>query len=141
MPSSTAGQIRDGRDVIGRFLSRAETDLLAVLAEQRGRPDLTDVTDRVPELDQVLAPVLEALRHAAAELGTGQAESSGRHSALAVVRLLWCDLVELEPDRLRRTRGTHDLPPWPQLYAGLLAALTTASDRLERDAPGRPRSG
>src|SRR5512132_1055775 len=114
MPFSTPGQVQDGRDVIGRFLSRAEADLLAALAEQRGRPHLTHVTDRVSELDQILAPVLEALRHAAAELGTRQAERSGRHSTLTVLILLWCDLVDLEPDRLRRTRRAHDLPQWPE---------------------------
>jgi len=52
----------DGRRKIASTLAHAERELLALLAENRAEPQLTSLADRVEELEDILRPVIEAVR-------------------------------------------------------------------------------
>jgi hypothetical protein len=117
--------------VIGTTLASVERRLVALLAEQADDLRLTSTEDPVPDLDEVLAPVLQALRVAADQVGAPAAARSLRRSAAATLSILWADLVELAPDRLARAWGAEVPDGWAALHADLLGLVRWAADRIE----------
>jgi hypothetical protein len=117
---------RDGRDVIGSRLAAAELQLRAMQAQLHAP---------VPELDELVDGLVGLLRTAAEQLGVTPDQRSARRSAGAILSLLWSDLVEIEPERLVRAWGAHDLPDdWQKLHAGLLGAVRSAQTAVDRRA-------
>jgi hypothetical protein len=80
------------------------------------------------------------LRAAAEQFGIAPDQRSARRSAGAILSLLWADLIEIEPQRLVRAWGAHDLPEdWRKLHAGLLGAVRSAQRAVDHRVvqPGR----
>jgi hypothetical protein len=139
MAGEEAGR-RDGRQVIGTRLALAELQLRTLQAQVQADLALTRFDEPVPELDELLDGLVGLLRAAAEQIGVTPDQRSVRHSAGAILSLLWADLVEIEPERLRRACGAHDLPDdWQKLHAGLLGAVRSAQRAVDRRAvqPGR----
>jgi hypothetical protein len=126
-----ATERKRGQEVIGTTLASAERRLVALLAEQADNLRLTTTEDPVTDLGAVLAPVLDALRMAAGEVGAPTATRSLRRLAAATLSILWADLVELAPDRLAGAWGAEVPEGWAALHAELLAWVRWAADRVE----------
>lgn len=120
-----------GQEVIGTTLASAERRLVALLTEQAGDLRLTSTEDPVADLGQALAPVLQAVRVAAGQVGAPTATRSLRRSAAATLSILWADLVELAPDRLAGAWGAEVPEGWAARHAELLGLVRRAADRIE----------
>jgi hypothetical protein len=134
MSGDEAGR-RDGRHVIGSRLAAAESQLRAMQAQVHADLELTRFDEPVPELDELVDGLVALLRGAARRLGVPPDQRSARRSAGAILSLMWADLVEIEPERLVRAWGAHDLPDeWQKLHARLLGAVRSAQTAVDRRA-------
>lgn len=96
--------------------------------------------DPVDGLDRALNELVGMIRATATELGIQPTEWSACHAAAATLTMLWCDLVELAPDRLVRAWGAYDLPgARAGLYQRLLAAVESERTSVEELPKGLGR--
>lgn len=112
-------------------LSRQERQVLAVQAELESSPSLSQWEDPPVDADAVLRPVLLAIRHAASAVGAEPVSRSRRRALTALLSVMWSDLIDLEPGKLRSRWGMHDLPPaWAEQQARQYAAVELARNQL-----------
>jgi hypothetical protein len=110
--------------------------------EPRARLRMTRLENVVGDVDDVLGPVIDAFTAAASELSLPEQTRNHRNAAQATLSLVWADLTELDPDRMRRAYGTDDRPTaWPAVRGQLIAAVERALTQLRSDPGGdAPRS-
>ena len=76
--------------------------------------------------------MLDAINAAATEIGASPTRRSHEAAARGVLSIVWADLIELDPARLQRAYGAHDLPEaWPAAQRHLIAAVEEALAELE----------
>jgi hypothetical protein len=114
-------------------LSRQERQVLAGQAELGSSPSLSRWEDPPVDADAVLGPALLAIRHAASAIVAEPVPRSHRRTLTGLLSVMWSDLIDLEPDKLRSRWAMHDLPPaWGEQQAQLCAAVESARNRLLR---------
>lgn len=120
------------------ILLRHIDDELAALRHE-GDPDrLLSVVEDAPELTEVLGPLEDTLSEAARRLGIEPAPIDVRQRVWGPLHILWADLVEMSPERLRKQWGADDVPEaWPGLQRQLLAAVEHAIAALGRQPEPR----
>jgi hypothetical protein len=119
------------------FLRHIDDELAA--ARHENCPDrLLAIVEEVPDLDQILGPLENALAGAARRLGVQPEPIDVRRRLLAPLHMLWADLIDMSAEQLRKHYGAHDVPgPWPELQRELLTAVENAIAELG-DRPGPP---
>jgi hypothetical protein len=114
-------------------LSHQERQVLAVQAELDSAPALSRWEDPLVEADSVLHPVLTAIRHAGSVVGAEPVPRSRRGATAGLLSVMWTDLIDLEPEKLRARWGMEDLPPaWVEEQAEQIAAVESALSQLRR---------
>jgi hypothetical protein len=114
-------------------LSHQERQVLAAQAELESSPALSWWADTPLDADAVLGPVLLAIRHGAAAVGAEPVAHSRRGTLEGLLSVMWSDLIDSEPDKLRSRWGMHDLPPaWAEEQARQCAAVESARNQLRR---------
>jgi len=114
-------------------LSHKERQVLVLRAELESSPVLSRWDDPPVEADAVLGPVLLAIRHAASAVGAAPVPRSRRGAIDGLLSIMWSDLIDLEPDRLRSRWGMHDLPPaWAEEQARVFTVVESARTWLRR---------
>ena len=77
--------------------------------------------------------MLDAIIAAATDIGGSPSRRSHEAAARGVLSIVWADLIELDPERLKRAHGAHDLPEaWPAAQRRLIAAVEEALAELNR---------
>jgi len=130
---STPVSWEDGRArrLVAVRLAGAERQLRGLLVEPARDLALTRRSDDAGDLAAALAPALAAVDEAARRIGAVPASYSMRRAAESLLSILWSDLVDIEPERLRRAWGLDDLPDeWTELHTRLLAGIQEARARL-----------
>jgi hypothetical protein len=117
-------------------LSRQEMQVLAMQAELESSPVLSRWKDPPVDAGAVLDPVLLAIRHAASAVGAEPVPRSRRGAIEGLLSVMWSDLIDLGPGKLRSQWGLHDLPrSWAEEQAGQIAAVESARNRLRQQQP------
>lgn len=112
-------------------LSHQERQILAVQAELKSSPMLSRWEGLSADADAMLHPVLLAIRHAASAIGAEPVPRSRRGTIEGFLSIMWSDLIDLEPEKLRSRWGMHDLPPaWAEEQARQSTAVELARYRL-----------
>jgi len=120
---------------IARALALCERRLRESVDEPRAELGMTVIEGVVADVDDILGPVLEAFNAAAKEMGLPAQMRNHRAGAQAALSLVWADLMELDPDRMRRAYGSDDLPAaWPAVRRELIAAVERALLQPHRGA-------
>jgi hypothetical protein len=113
-------------DRIAVLLRHFDTQLAAVRGEVSLSRRLSVLAD-VPDLDRVLGPVERAIGATADRLGLEPIVLDGRRALRGTLHILWADLIDLSPEKLRRQWGLDDIPcDWAQSHRQLLAAVEEA---------------
>lgn len=119
------------RRLVALRLAGAERQPRGLLVEPPHDLALTRRVEDAGDLALALAPALRAIEEAAGRVGAVPQPYSVRHAAAAALSILWADLVDLRPERLRQAWGLDDLPEeWTELHARLLAGVEEARARL-----------
>jgi hypothetical protein len=93
---------------------------------------MTRLDDVVTDIADLLGPPLQAFDAAAKEMALAARQRSHRAAARGALSLVWTDLMELDPDRMRRAHGTDELPTaWPAVRRQLIAAVERARAQLD----------
>ncbi len=112
------------------LLRHIDTQLSTVKQEVSSNRRLSAL-EGVPDLDHVLGPLERALDIAANTLGLEPAVLDGRRALRGALHILWADLIDMSPEKLRKHWGLYDIPDdWPQLHRQLLAAVEEAIAQL-----------
>lgn len=113
--------------MIARALALSERRLREVVDEPHAELRMTRLTDVVTDIADLLAPAPPGIRRGGEGDGLGRAAAArGAHS------LVWTDLMELDPDRMRRAYGTDELPgAWPAARKQLIAAVDRVLAQLD----------
>jgi hypothetical protein len=112
-------------------LSRQERQILSVQAELTSPLALSRWDDPPVNADALLHPVLLAIRHAASAIGAEPVPRSRRGTIEGLLSIMWSDLIDLEPEKLRSRWGLHDLPPaWAEEQARQYTTVELAHRRL-----------
>lgn len=123
----------DAMRLLSTQLSHQERQILAVQAGLESSPMLSRWQDPPVDGDAVLDPVLLAIRHAASAVGAEPVPRSRRGAIDGLMSVMWSDLIDLGPDKLRSRWGMHDLPPaWADEQARHIATIELARNRLRR---------
>jgi hypothetical protein len=126
----------DAMRLLSTHLSHQERQILAVRAELGSSPALSRWEDSLVDGDAVLDPVLLAIRHAASAVGAEPVPRSRNGAIEGLLSVMWSDLIDLGPDKLRSRWGMHDLPPaWAEQQARQIGAVESARNRLRRHQP------
>jgi hypothetical protein len=132
----------DVGETIVRALALCERRLREIVQEPDLSLRLTHVDDVVADLDRVLAPVLDAINAAAIDIDGSPSRRSHEAAARGVLSTVWADLMELEPARLQRAYGAHELPEgWPAAQAQVIASVERALTELEARNARKRSSG
>lgn len=114
-------------------LSRQERQVLAVQAELESSPALSRWEDPPVDAGAVLRPVLLAIRHSASAIGAEPVPRSRRGAVEGLLSVMWSDLIDAEPGKLRTRWGMRDLPPaWAEEQARQYAVVESARSQLRR---------
>jgi hypothetical protein len=106
--------------------------LRVVVDEPDAHLPMTSLDDVVPDIADLLCPPVQDLVGAAREMGLSAQQRSHRAAARGALSLVWTDLMELDPDRIRRAYGTNELPTaWPAVRTQLIAAVERALAQLD----------
>jgi hypothetical protein len=117
---------------IARALALSERRLRDVVDEPHADLPMTRLDDVVTDIADLLGPPLQALDGAAREMGLPAEQRSHRAAARGALSLVWTDLMELDPDRMRRAYGTNEMPTaWPAVRRQLIAAVERALAQLD----------
>ena len=93
---------------------------------------MTVIVGVVTDVDDVLGPVLDLLNAAANDMELPAQQRDHRAWVRSALSLTWVELLELEPDRMRRAYGSDDLPAaWPAVHRELLATVKRALAQLQ----------
>lgn len=115
---------------IAVMLRHIDSQLAEVKQEVSSNRRLS-VFEQVPDLDQVLGPLEAALSAATETFGLVPAVLDGRRALLGTLHILWADLIDASPEKLRKHWGLDDIPEhWPELHRRLLAAVEGAIAQL-----------
>jgi hypothetical protein len=100
---------------------------------------MTRLTDVVTDIADLLRPPLQAFDGAAKDMALAAQQRSHRAAARGALSPVWTDLMELDPDRMRRADGTDELPTaWPAAPKQRVAAVDRALAQLDAKA-AQPR--
>ena len=113
---------------IARALAMSERRLREVVDEPQAELRMTRLDDVVTDIADLLGPPLQALDGAATEMDLAAPPRSHRAAARGALSLVWTDLMELDPDRMRRAYGT-------ERDAHGLAGCSPAAHRSSRTGP------
>jgi hypothetical protein len=117
---------------IARALALSERRLRDVVDEPQAELRMTRLDDIVTDIADVLGPPLEAFNAAAKEMALAVQQRSHRAAARGTLSLVWTELMELDPDRMRRAYGTNEMPTaWPAVRRQLIAAVERALAQLD----------
>jgi hypothetical protein len=117
---------------IARALALSERRLREVVDEPQAELRMTRLDDVVSNIADLLGPPLQAFDGAAKEMALPARQRSHRAAARGALSLVWTDLTELDPDRMRRAYGTDELPAaWPAVRKQLIAAVERALAQLD----------
>jgi hypothetical protein len=115
---------------IAVLLRHIDTQLATVKQEVSSDRRLSAL-ENVPDLDHVLGPLEKALDAAAGTFGLEPVVLDGRRALRGALHILWADLIDMSPEKLRNHWGLADIPDeWPQLHQQLLAAVEEAIAQL-----------
>ena len=117
---------------IARALAMSESRLREVVDEPQAELRMTRLDDVITDIADLLGPPLQALNGAATEMDLAAPQRSHRAAARGALSLVWTDLMELDPDRMRRAYGTNEMPTaWPAVRRQLIAAVERALAQLD----------
>ena len=117
---------------IARALAMSERRLREVADEPQAELRMTRLDDVITDIADLLGPPLQALNGAATEMDLAALPRSHRAAARGALSLVWTDLMELDPDRMRRAYGTNEMPTaWPAVRRQLIAAVERALAQLD----------
>jgi hypothetical protein len=89
------------------------------------------VVSDLPDLERTLAPLEEALGAAVDRLGLETKVLDGRRAVQGALHIIWADLIDMSPDRLRKHWAARDIPEaWAELHGQLLVAVEAAIARV-----------
>jgi hypothetical protein len=122
----------DPHATIARALALSERRLREVVEEPQAGLRVTRLDDVVTDIADLLGPPLQAFNGAATEMALPAQQRSHRAAARGALSLERTDLMELDPDRMRRAYGTDELPAaWPAVRKQLAAAVERALAQLD----------
>ena len=117
---------------IARALALSERRLREVVDEPQAELHMTRLDDVVTDIADLLGPPLQALDGAVSEMALAVQQRSHRAAARGALSFVWTELMELDPDRMRRAYGTDELPAaWPAVRKQLIAAVERALAQLD----------
>ena len=119
---------------IARALALSERRLREVVDAPQAELRMTRLDDVITDIAALLGPPLHALSGAASEMALAAPQRSHRAAARGALSLVWTDLMELDPDRMRRAYGTDEMPTaWPAVRRQIIAAVERALAQLDGD--------
>ena len=115
-----------GLQKIEVFLRFVDDELVAMKSDLSA-DRLLSVVEDPSDVTVVLERLRGTLGEVARALGVPPQPVDGRRRVRGSLHVLWEDVVEMSPDRLRKQFGLRDLPEaWPDLQRKLLAAVELA---------------
>lgn len=108
-------------------LLRHIDEQLSTLRSETSTDRVLSVIEEVPKLGQVLGPLEQVLGQAVRRLGVKPEAVNVRRRMHGALNILWADLVDMSPQRLRSQWGAKDVPEeWAELHQRLLATVEAA---------------
>jgi hypothetical protein len=90
------------------------------------------------DTNRLILPILNVIVSARKELAIGPQSISRQQLLAGSLSVLWSDLMEIEPERLKQQWGLVDIPEtWSDLHCRMIAAVELALKEVERTPPDR----